>query len=85
MSCKRLHRPFYFVFSVFPIAHFTVTGENEVRVDLVLIQPFPLYYVKYVVVMLTSILLSIISIRIGAWFVSKQVNHSLTFTQRLGY
>ena len=37
------------------IAHFTVTGGNEAGVDLVLIQPFLLYYVNHVVVMLTSI------------------------------
>ena len=35
-----------------------VTGENEARVDLVLIQPFLptlLYYVNHVVLMITSI------------------------------
>ena len=37
------------------IAHFTVTVANEAGVDLVLIQPFLLYYAKLVVVMLTSI------------------------------
>ena len=39
------------------IAHFTVTVTvaNEAGVDLVLIQPFLLYYAKLVVVMLTSI------------------------------
>ena len=37
------------------IAHFTVTGENEAGVDLVLIQPFLLYYVNHVFLMLTSI------------------------------
>ena len=37
------------------IAHFTVTVGNEAGVDLVLIQPFLLYYAKLVVVMLTSI------------------------------
>ena len=36
-------------------ALFTVTVANEAGVDLVLIQPFLLYYVKLVVVMLTSI------------------------------
>ena len=30
-------------------AHFTVTGENEDGDDLVLIQPFLLYYVNHVV------------------------------------
>ena len=29
------------------IAHFTVTGENEVGIDLVLMQPFLLYYVSH--------------------------------------
>ena len=37
------------------IIHFTVTGGNEANVDLVLIQPFLLYYVNHVVLMLTSI------------------------------
>ena len=37
------------------IVHFTVTAENEARVDLVLIQPFLLYYVNHVALMLTSI------------------------------
>ena len=31
------------------IAHFTVTGENKGGVDLVLIQPFLLFYVNHVV------------------------------------
>ena len=38
-----------------PLAHFTVTGENEAGVDFVLIQPFLFYYVNHVVRMLTSI------------------------------
>ena len=37
------------------IAHCTVAGENEAGVDLVLIQPFLLYYVNHVFLMLTSI------------------------------
>ena len=37
------------------IVHFTVTGGNEARVDLVLIQPFLLCYVNHFVLMLTSI------------------------------
>ena len=37
------------------IAYFTVTGENEAGVDLVLIQPFPLYHGNHVVLMLNSI------------------------------
>ena len=36
-------------------AHSTVTGANETGVDLVFIRPFLLYYVNYVVVMLTII------------------------------
>ena len=43
------------MFSWFWIAHFTVTGGNEAGVDLVLIQPFLLFYVNHVVLMLTSI------------------------------
>ena len=31
------------------MGHFTVTGGNEAGVDLVLIQPFLLYYVNHVV------------------------------------
>ena len=34
--------------------HFTVTVANEAEVDLVLIQPFLLYYVNHAVLMLTS-------------------------------
>ena len=37
------------------IVHFTVTGENEAGVDLVLIQPFLLCYVNHIFLMLTSI------------------------------
>ena len=56
----------------YPImAHFTVTGANEAGVDLVLIQPFLLYYVNHVVVMLTFFF-SKISIRKRKRFVSKQ-------------
>ena len=45
---------FFFNMPTYPImAHFTVTGANEAGVDLVLIQPFLLYYVNHVVVMLT--------------------------------
>ena len=40
---------------LFTITLFTVTVANEAGVDLVLIQPFLLYYAKLVVVMLTSI------------------------------
>ena len=38
-----------------PIAHFTVIGGNEAGVDLALVQPFLLYYVNHVFLMLTSI------------------------------
>ena len=34
---------------------FTVTGENEVGVDLVLTQPFMLYHVNHVVLILTTV------------------------------
>ena len=37
------------------IAQFTVTGRNEVKVELVLIQPFMFWYVYYFVLILTSI------------------------------
>ena len=37
------------------IAKFTVTGRNEVKVELVLIQPFMFWYVYYFVLILTSI------------------------------
>ena len=43
------------LFGGLKVAHFTVTGENEARVDLVLIHPFLLYYVNHVVLMLTCI------------------------------
>ena len=35
---------FTWLFVSSEIAHFTVTGENEAGVDLVLIQPFLLFY-----------------------------------------
>ena len=35
-------------------AHFTVTGENEAEVDLVLRQTFLLYYVNQVFLILTT-------------------------------
>ena len=37
------------------IAHFTVTGGNEAGVDLVLIQPFLLFYVNHFVLILSGI------------------------------
>ena len=51
---------------------FTVAGENEAGVDLVLIQPFLLYYVNHVFLMLTSIFFSKIYIRKGSRLLSKQ-------------
>ena len=54
------------------IAHFTVTGEKEAEVDLVLIQTFLLYYVNQVFFYPNYEFLSIISIRKGSRFVSKQ-------------
>ena len=47
--------PFGWNLPIQVIAHFTVAGENEAGVDLVLIQPFLLYYVNHVFLMLTSI------------------------------
>jgi len=49
-----------------------VTVGNEAGVDLVLIQPCLLYYVKHVFVVLNSIFLSKIYIRKGRRSVSKQ-------------
>lgn len=60
-------------------------GANKAEVDLVLIQPFHLYFVNHVVLMLTIIFFSKIFIRKEMRFVSKHFNLSLTFTQRLGY
>ena len=59
-----------FTFSYFANNHFTfvVTGGNEVGTDLVLIQPFLLYYVNLVLSILNSIFLGIISIRKGKRF-----------------
>ena len=54
------------------MGHFTVTGGKEAGVDVVLIQPFLLYYVNHVFLIQTGIFLSIISIRKGKRFVSKQ-------------
>ena len=42
-------------YSAILIAHFAVAVANEAGVDLVLMQPFLLYYVNHVGVMLTSI------------------------------
>ena len=40
---------------MFRIVRFTITAENETGVDLVLIQPFLLYYVNHDALMLTGI------------------------------
>ena len=53
------------------IVRFTVKGANEAGVDLVLIQPCLFYYVNPCYVLLTSIF-SIIFIRKGKRFLSKQ-------------
>ena len=46
----------FVAYSVFlRVAHFTVTGRNEARVDLALIHLFLLYYVNLVLLMLTNI------------------------------
>ena len=37
------------------IVNFTLTSGNEAGVDLVLTQPFQLYYVNYIIVMLNDI------------------------------
>ena len=37
------------------ISHFTVSGGNEAGADIVLIQPFLLYYANHVLLMLTCI------------------------------
>ena len=66
------------------IAHFTVAGENEAGVDLVLIQPFLLYYVNHVFLMLTSIFYAKFTLEKDRGFYQNKVNLSLTFTQRLG-
>ena len=44
---------FFFITKL--IAQFTVTGGNEVKVELVLKQPFLFWYVYYFVLILTSI------------------------------
>ena len=62
-----------------------LSTNNKAGVDLVLIQPFPLYYVNHVFLALTSIFLSKIYIRKGSRFYQIKVNLSLTFTQRLGH
>ena len=53
-----------------PIVYFTVTGGNEAEVDLNEIRPFLLYYVN--VFLCRLVFLSILSMRKGGSFVSKQ-------------
>ena len=74
------------LFYNFPrIAHFTVTCENESGVDLLLIQPFLLYYVNHVVLSLTIYFSSIILLAKGRRFASKQVPaYSLIQSRLLG-
>ena len=43
------------VFHAQVLDHFTVTGGNEARFDLALIQPFLLHYVNHIFLMLTGI------------------------------
>ena len=62
------------------IAHFTVARENEAGVDLVLIQPFLLYYVNHVFLMLAKF-----TLEKDRGFYQNKVNLSLTSTQRLGH
>ena len=50
------------------MVHFTVTVANEAKIDLVLIQPFLLYYVNHAVLMLTNFF-NMIFIRKGKRFV----------------
>ena len=56
------------------IAHFTVAGENEAGIDLVLIQPFLLYYVNHVFLMLTSIFKAKFTLEKNRGFYQKTVN-----------
>ena len=56
-----------------PIDHYTVTGGNEAGVDVILIQPFLLYYVNHVL----RYILNIIFIRKGKRFVTRSTSRSL--------
>ena len=67
------------------IANFIVTGGNEAGVDVDLIQPFPLYYVNHVVLVLTSIFQAQFQLQKEGGLYQNKVNLSLTFTQRVGY
>ena len=69
------------------MAHFIVTlqVENKAGDDLVnvLMQPFLLYYVNHVVLVLTSMFISKICFRKGRRLYQNKLNLSLTFTQSL--
>ena len=73
------------LFGGLKVAHFTVTGENETRVDLDLIHPFLLNYVNHVVLMLTCIFQAQLPLQKEGGLYQNKVNLGLTFTQRLGY
>ena len=66
------------------MAHFTVSGENEAGVDLVLIQPFLLSYAHHVVLTLTKIFQALFPLEKDAGSYQNKVKLNLTFTQRLG-
>ena len=66
-------------------AHVRVTGENEAGVDLVLIQPFLLYCVKNVFLMLTSIFKHNFHEEEERSLSQNKFDLSLTSFQRLGY
>ena len=55
-----------------------VTGGDKAGVDFLLIQHFLLFYVSHVPLMLTGNSLSIISIRKGKGFASKQAKINLS-------
>ena len=53
---------------IWVVVHFTVTVANEAEIDLVLIQPFLLYFVNHAVLMLTNFF-NMIFLRKGKRFV----------------
>ena len=63
----------------------SVTGGNEAGVDHVLIQPFLLYYVNHVVLMLSSIFKAKFALEKGGGLYQNKANLGLAFTQRLGH
>ena len=77
----------------FTVYHIAITesilqfsyGGNEAGVDHVLIQPFLLYYVNHVVLMLSSIFKAKSALEKGRSLYQNKVNLSLAFTQRLGH